>query len=131
MSTIDELNKLIKQYNKDGIISSKDISDGHHTFRELYKQRLILFCTICNTFPNLSWKSRKHFDEENDPMFDGDFIAGINTPDGIASYHIKLEYWELFEIPEIERAPKYDSYTPDDVMQRILSLSKPKIKIKK
>ena len=50
-----------------------------------------MFCTICNCFPNLFWKSRKHFDEENDPMFNGDFIAGINTPEGIATYHIKLE----------------------------------------
>lgn len=128
MDKIKEINELIKKYNKDGIISSKEISDGRHTFRELYKQRLIMFCTICNCFPNLSWKSRKHFDEENDPMFNGDFIAGINTPEGIATYHIKLEYWDLFEIPEIDRAPKYDNYTPDDVINRILSLSKTKIK---
>lgn len=128
MDKIKEINDLIKKYNKDGIISSKEISDGRHTFRELYKQRLIMFCTICNCFPNLSWKSRKHFNEENDPMFNGDFIAGINTPEGIATYHIKLEYWDLFEIPEIDRAPKYDNYTPDDVMNRILSLSRTKIK---
>ena len=35
------------------------------------------------------------------------FIARINTPDGIATYHIKLQYWDLFDIPELERAPKY------------------------
>ena len=124
MDKISEINELIKTYNKNGIISSKDISDGCHTFRELYIQRLIMFCTICNSYPTLSWKSRKHFDEEHDPMYNGDFIAGINTPEGVASYHIKLEYWDLFDIPEIERAPKYDNYTPDDVMNRILSLSK-------
>lgn len=128
MDKIKKINKLIQKYNKDGIMSLKDISDGHHTFRELYKQRLIMFCTICNCFPHLSWKSKKHFDEENDPMFNGCFIAGINTPEGIATYHIKLEYWDLFEIPEIDRALKYDNYTPDDVMDRILSLSKTKVK---
>ncbi len=128
MNKILEINELIRNYNKDGIISSKDISDGHHTFRELYKQRMTMFCTLCNCFPDLSWKSRKHFDEENDPMFNGCFIAGINTPEGIASYHIKLEYWDLFEIPEIDRAPKYDNYTPEDVMGRIFSLSKNRIK---
>ncbi len=124
MDKILEMNELIKHYSEIGIISSKDISDGHHTFKELYKQRLILFCTICNCFPNLSWKSKKYFDEENDPMFNGDFIAGINTPEGIVLYHTKLEYWDLFDIPEIDRAPKYDNYTPDDVMDRILSLPK-------
>ncbi len=118
MDKILEINERIKIYSKMGVISTKDISDGHHTFRELYLQRLIMFCTICNCFPTLSW--RKHFDEEHDPMFNGDFIAGINTPKGIASY----QYWDLFDIPEIDRAPKYDNYTPDDVMSRILSLSK-------
>ena len=57
-------------------------------------------------------------------MYEGDFIAGINTPEGIASYHIKLKYWDLFDIPEINRAPKYDNYTSKDVMNRILSLTK-------
>lgn len=61
-------------------------------------------------------------------MFNGDFIAGINTPKGIASYHIKLEYWDLFDISEIDRAPKYDNYSPEDVIKRILSLSKLKMR---
>lgn len=43
-------------------------------------------------------------------MFEGDFIVGINTPQGIATFHIKLEYWDLFNIPEIENAPKYDLF---------------------
>lgn len=123
MDKVLEINELINKYSQLGIISSKDISDGHHTFRELYKQRLIMFCTVCNIFPELSWKAKKHFDEENDPMFEGDFIAGINTPEGVATYHIKLEYWDLFKIPEISKAPKYDNYTSEDVMKRMLSLS--------
>ena len=57
-------------------------------------------------------------------MYEGDFIAGINTPEGVATYHIKLKYWDLFDIPEINRAPKYDNYTSEDVMNRILSLTK-------
>lgn len=121
---IKEVNSLLQKEKRDGNISVKEVSDGHHTFEELYKNRLILFCSLCNCFPNLSWKSRKHFDNENDPMFDGDFIAGINTPQGIATYHFKLEYWDLFEVPEIDRAPKYDNYSNEEVMNRILSLSK-------
>ena len=98
MSKLKEINDLIIDSKLSGEISTKEISDGHHTFGELYHHRIILFCTLCNLFPDISWKSRKHFDEENDPMFEGDFIAGINTPDGIASYHIKLKYWDLFHI---------------------------------
>ena len=124
MDKIDEINSLVREYKKSKVISTKQISDGHHTFDELYKHRIILFCTLCNLFPNISWKSKKHYDEENDPMFDGNFIAGMNTPEGIVTYHIKLEYWDLFNIPELDRAPKYDGYTSDDVLKRILSLIK-------
>ena len=124
MSKIDEINNMIKENKQLRVISTKDISDGHHTFGELYKNRIILFCTLCNLLPDISWKSKKHNDEENDPMFSGDFIAGINTPDGIATYHIKLQYWDLFDIPELERAPKYDNYDNEEVLKRILSIKK-------
>lgn len=124
MNKIEEINEMIKENKKLGIISSKDISDGHHTFGELYKNRIILFCTLCNLLPNISWKSKKHFDEENDPMFFDSFIAGINTPEGIATYHIKLKYWDLFDVPELEKAPKYDNYNNEEVLKRILSLKK-------
>ncbi len=124
MNKIEEINEMIQENKKLGIISSKDISDGHHTFGELYKNRIILFCTLCNLLPNISWKSKKHFDEENDPMFFDSFIAGINTPEGIATYHIKLKYWDLFDVPELEKAPKYDNYNNEEVLKRILSLKK-------
>ena len=124
MNKIYEINNLIFNSKESGEISTKDISDTHHTFGELYKHRIILFCVLCNTYKDLAWKSKKHFDEENDPMFNDCFIAGINTPSGICSYHIKLKYWDLFEIQELEHAPKYDFYCSDDVLERIMSLTK-------
>lgn len=124
MNEIDRINNMIKENKELKSISTKEISDGHHTFGELYEHRIILFCTLCNLLSDISWKSKKHYDEENDPMFENSFIAGINTPDGVVTYHIKLEYWELFDIPEIERAPKYDNYSSNDVLKRIKSLTK-------
>ncbi len=127
MSKIEDINNLIIESKLSGEISTKEVSDGHHTFGELYRHRIALFCTICNLLPEISWKSKKHFDEENDPMFGDSFIAGINTPEGIATYHIKLKYWEMFNIPELEKAPKYDSYSSEDVIDRILTLNKNKL----
>lgn len=127
MSKIDDINRLIIESKLSGEIFTKEISDGHHTFGELYRHRIILFCTLCNLLPEISWKSKKHFDEENDPMFNDSFIAGINTPEGVATYHVKLKYWEMFNIPELERAPKYEQYDSDDVIERVYSLSKIKI----
>ncbi len=126
MAKIDEINKLIIDSKLSGEISTNEIFDGHHTFGDVYRHRIILFCALCNLLPDISWKSRKHFDDENDSMFDGMFIAGINTPQGVATYHVKLQYWDLFNIPEIERAPKYDGYSSEEVIPRILSLSKPR-----
>ena len=103
--------------------SARQVSDGHHTFDELYQQRTALFCALCNLFPGIAWKSKRHFDEENDPMFDGDFIAGINTPDGVITFHIKLSYWDKFKIPELERAPHYDGYSTEAVIARIFTIS--------
>lgn len=128
MNKIDEINNIIKE-NKDlKNISTKEISDGHHTFGELYYHRIILFCTLCNLFTNISWKSKKHYDEENDPMFSDSFITGINTPEGITTYHIKMRYWDLFDIPEVERAPKYDNYSSKESLKRVLSLTKKSLK---
>ena len=124
MSKIAEINNTIKENKQLRIISTKDISDHHHTFGELYTNIIILFCTLCNLLPDISWKSKKHYDEENYPIFSGDFIAGINTPKGIATYHIKLQYWDLFDVSELERAPKYDNYGNEEVLKRILSLKK-------
>ena len=124
MSKLEDINNLIIESKLSGEISTKEISDGHHTFGELYRHRIALFCALCNLLPELSFKSKKHYDEENDPMFNDSFIVGINTPKGIATYHIKLKYWEMFVIPELERAPKYDSYSSDDVVDRIFSLNR-------
>ena len=55
-------------------------------------------------------------------MFEGCFIIGINTPTGEATYHIKLKYWEMFNIQEIEHAPKYDGYSSDEVLKRLQTL---------
>lgn len=70
MNDITEISDLIR-IAKDRNLSVKDISDGYHTFRELYKLRMILFSIICNAYKDFAWKSKKHFDEDNDPMFNG------------------------------------------------------------
>lgn len=122
MNNIDIINSEIEKLKQENI-STKNISDGYHTFGELYEHRIVLFSALCNAYKGISWKSKKHFDDELDPMFEDSFIAGINTPEGPATYHIKLKYWEMFDIPEIEHAPRYDGYTPDEVLRRIKSLN--------
>ena len=123
MNNIDSINDRIMKLKKLGE-NVKKISDGNHTFEELYLQRMYLFSAICSCYPELSWKSKKHFDEEKDPMFNDCFIVGTKTPLGVASYHFKLEHWNEFSVKEIKTAPQYNGYTPEVVLSRIKSLKK-------
>ena len=91
-----------------------DISDGDHTFKELYHHRMV----ICNTYSNKAWKSWKH---DDGTMFDGYFIVGITTPEGEYSYHYSKECWDRFKVTEIGNAPKWDGHKPADI-DRLCSL---------
>ncbi|HEL1905471.1 WDGH domain-containing protein [Streptococcus suis] len=96
-----------------------DISDGSHTFNELYYHRMVLFLVIMKYNKRLSWKSKKHYDGT---MYDDYFIVGINTPKGQFTYHYHIDYWGMFDgIQEIPNAPKWDGHKPDDVT-RLFSL---------
>lgn len=99
-----------------------DLSDGYHTFNELYHHRAILFSVVCSIFNNMAWKSKNHH-IGGEPMYAGMFIVGINTPYGQATYHYDIDpYWDIFNVKELEYAPKYDGHTPDDAINRIYSL---------
>lgn len=98
-----------------------EISDGYHTYNELYHHRAILFSVICSTYPNLCWKSKQHHDGE---MYDGMFIVGIETPQGPATYHYDIDpYWDIFPVKELPKAPEWDGHTPADAIKRIHSLN--------
>ena len=123
MLTVDDINKSIGEL-KNKNLSVKEINDGHHTFEEYIDMRNVYFIALCNAYADISWKSKKHFDEENDPMFNGDFIAGINTVDGPITQHIKMKYWNDLNVIELDRAPKYDGYTNEEIKVRVKSLMK-------
>lgn len=94
------------------------VSDGYHTFDELYYHRMILFAVICNTYKDKAWKSWKHHDGT---MYDDYFIVGVFTPDGDYSYHYHKDYWDLFEVDEYDMAPEWDGHKPSDI-GRLLTL---------
>ena len=101
-----------------------DLSDGYHTFNELYHHRAVLFSVICNLMPDKVWKSKLH---DTGDMFEGMFIVGIETPDGQATYHYDVNpYWDLFKVKELEKAPKWDGHTPTDAINRIAKVKEVK-----
>ena len=125
MENIYDINKAIQEL-KNMNQNIKDVSDGHHTFGDYIDMRNNLFIALCNAYSDISWKSKKHYDEENDPMFNGDFIAGINSDTGMITFHLKMKYWYDLDVKELDRAPEYDGYTEEDVKARIKSLTRSK-----
>lgn len=97
-----------------------EVSDGYHSFNQLYHQRAILFAALCNTFKDISWKSHKHNDGQ-DCFGGGWFIVGIDTPKGSYTYHYEDKYWDIFKCKELEIGKKWDGHTEEDV-DRLLSL---------
>lgn len=113
------LEKIQDQINevKETGMSVGELSDTYHSFNDLYDHRMILSAFAMMNMP-YAWKAKNH---EDGSMFDGMFIVGAPTPDGMITYHYDLEYWNLFKIPEIPHAPHFDGHTPEDVIKRIKS----------
>lgn len=96
------------------------ISDGYHTFDELYEHRHTLFICILRFNPLISWRSKLHSDGT---MFPGWFIAGVQTPLGPATYHMPLYHWDALDMVEtLDNAPEWDGHTSNDVLERIALL---------
>lgn len=95
------------------------VSDGYHTFGELYRHRMLLTAALFRDMgPQfLAHKSRLHSDGT---CLDGYFVVMATLhPGGQISYHYPLEHWELFDIPERERAAEWDGHTATDVAGRL------------
>lgn len=99
----------------------EDLSDGFHTFRQLYFQRMMLFAVIVKQNKDKAWKSFRH--EDGELCFGGDwFIVGIDTPKGSYTYHYENNYWSLFDCEILDYGKHWDGHTEKDVT-RLLSLT--------
>ena len=99
----------MKNINKEDIIDNGNISDGYHTFNELYEHRHALFICLANLYFSKSWKSKLHSDGTS---MDGWFISGIELPSGKQiSYHLPENLFNKLMIPELTKAPEWDGHT--------------------
>ena len=72
--SLEQIQKYIDEYHETHD-SVGDLSDGYHTFNELYRHRSMLFLSLCLTsFRNKAWKSLSH-EVGGDPMYNGMFIG--------------------------------------------------------
>jgi hypothetical protein len=112
-----------------------EISDGHHTFDELYEHRRALtavLAVLAIGYPDIqAWRSKEHHPDEG-PMFDGSFIVGIELPTGSIIYHYKLKYWDDFNsVPELKHSPRWDGIGPSGTIQRLLAFVRQSVSAEK
>lgn len=119
---VAEINAEIKNLQ-----ATDNVSDGFHTFGELYDHRITLFIALCkwillyeedtgNGGPEV-WKSKVHSDGS---MFSGWFIAGIGADKGKQiTYHLPMSRWDELDVPNLPEAPEWDGHTPAEALERI------------
>lgn len=114
-SISDRISKFIKQH-------PGCVSDGYHTFNELYYHRAALFAALVALKPELAWKSKYHHDGT---FYDGMFIVGMHLPTGDITYHYDINpWWNMFYCKELDNAPEFDGHTPNVVIARLLEYAK-------
>lgn len=121
---VSEINKIIANLESQG-----EISDGYHTFDELYEYRMLYNALwIYNMSPSTKklfnvHKSKRHSDGE-EPFGGGWFVVNVTLPTGQISNHYELKYWNLFDCDERETAEKWDGHTPQVAAERMMEYLK-------
>lgn len=129
MSKIKNLKQV--QTSIDNLRSSgvdpETLSDGFHSFKELYRFRMLYNALLFNEWASGTLvkydvhKSWKHNDGEwcfgQEKKW---FVVVAVLPTGQITNHYRAEYWDLFQIPEVEKAKyEYDGHTSHDVAGRM------------
>jgi len=112
-----------KDYKPTGAVTIacrvEDVSDGYHTFSELYDHRNILFANVVLAHHDKAFKTWKNQNGESSP---GWFILGVNTVYGQISYHLPERYWDIVNVRVIQHNADYDGHSSDDVALRLLKM---------
>ncbi|HTB30807.1 MAG TPA: hypothetical protein VK808_02205 [Bacteroidia bacterium] len=120
------INSLIKSHK----VNTNEISDGYHTFHQLYEHRIVNYLTLAKllaTNPAFIeskyrvWKSQLHSDGSS---FEGWFALGICEGEGDQiTYHLPMSYWDKCWFAEaLDMAPKWDGHSSQDVLDRLLAI---------
>jgi hypothetical protein len=120
------LNAIIQDKKKEGVLDTNLISDGYHTFGELYEQRIRLYIELCRALSSagghIVWVSMRH---SNNSVTPGWMIMGISYEKGNQiTYHLPDRHWA--ECSEFARSiyqdPEYDGHKSADTLTRLNNL---------
>lgn len=137
-SVIDVFNN-VNMSTKSAYVEGDDsmmVSDGYHTFDELYEHRYKLFIALAKQYDKLPtgkvrntdmtgkvmskvWRSKVHSDGIH--SYEEYFLMGINYEKGEQiSYHLPMRLWDTADFAEtLDIAPPFDGHTSLNVLERI------------
>jgi hypothetical protein len=117
----DTLRALLNQTLRALPGGAGSITDGYHTFDDLYSHRCALTAALAKALGSAAWRSKAHH-PDGPPMFEGGyFVVGIDLPGGPVTYHYKLTHWDDFAgVRELEHAPPWDGAGPSATVDRLL-----------
>lgn len=121
---MNENEKAINTLIKMGVgeIDTNNISDGYHTFGELYEHRIRLYIQICKLLKEHCWFSLKHNDGSS---MEGWFVMGLFQEKGKQiTYHLPIKFLkEVSEFSqELSKSPEFDGHSSTDVLNRLKNL---------
>lgn len=98
-----------------------EVSDGYHTFSELYDHRIALWIALCRVYSSMHsdcWRSMYHSDGTSIP---GWFVLGIGRDIGDQiTYHLPMSQWDATDFAsDKEEPPRFDGHTSSDVLERL------------
>lgn len=105
-------------------VEAGEVSDGYHTFNELYDYRKAYNAALFNEWARNGTydvqRSIKHSDGEL--CFGGGwFIVVAQTPFGQISNHYELKDWDLFsDVPAVDLPVEYDGHTARQALDRLI-----------
>lgn len=125
-----------------------DLRDEYHSIGELYEFRKAYNALLFNEWAtepfslkqlreghNITFNDNQQFKPKYDVhkswrhndgelCFGGGwFIVVAMLPSGQITNHYKAEYWDLFQIPEVDKAKyEFDGHTPADTLERMKQL---------
>lgn len=119
-STLEEAQKEVDDLPS----KEKDlVSDGNHTFGELYDFRCAYNAALFNLLarePRYKvHKSYKHSDGKPCLGKDSLFIVQATLPTGQVSNHYPKSKWDMFSCEEKDKADEWDGHDPEEALKRL------------
>jgi len=143
INVVNDLRSINKVAEAEG--ENLVVSDGYHTFDELYDHRITLYIALAKfandddfrkmeqvkflrgfawrkeDWTRAVWRSKVHSDGST---FDGWFVLGLGREAGKQiTYHLPDARWDECAFAEtLDKSPDFDGHTSADVLARIKAL---------